>query len=179
MALRLGGSVDVASVRSALGDVVGRHESLRTVFPAVDGVPRQEVVAAGEVGELLEVVEVAASGLEAGLGEAARYAFALDAELPFRATLFRVEDGCDVLLLVLHHIVADGWSAGPLLRDLSQAYAARAEGGAPAWDELEIQYADYALWQQEVLGSEEDPQSLISRQSEYWRQELAGLPELI
>src|SRR5262249_27216309 len=71
----------------------------------------------------------------------------------------------------------DGWSLGPLGRDLARAYAARREGKSPEWAELPVQYADYTLWQQETLGSESDPESPIARQLTYWKETLQGLPE--
>ncbi|MFE2373288.1 amino acid adenylation domain-containing protein [Streptomyces sp. NPDC059398] len=179
LALHLDGVLDVAALESALADVIGRHESLRTVFPETDGVPRQEVRSPEEGIPVLTVTEVLEQELDSALRSAATYAFELGGELPVRMTLFRVGVERHVLLVLMHHMVADGWSAGPLLRDLSVAYEARLSGGAPQWKPLPVQYADYALWQQELLGDAADPASVMSAQTDYWRTALAGMPELI
>ncbi|MET8773203.1 condensation domain-containing protein, partial [Streptomyces sp. NPDC004658] len=164
LALRADGLLDPGAVRDAVRDVVARHEILRTVFPAVDGVPRQRILPVEEAGVELGTARVTSAGLDEALAAAARHPFALDTDVPFRATLFAVDGERHVLLLLMHHIVADGWSAGPLLRDLSTAYTARLDGRTPDWQPLPVQYADYALWQQEVLGDETDPDSPLSRQ---------------
>src|SRR5206468_1237986 len=83
--------------------------------------------------------------------------------------LFVLGEHEHVLLLLLHHIAGDGWSLVPLLRDLSRCYAARREGRAAELPSLPVQYADYALWQQEVLGEESDSGSSIARQLAFWR----------
>ncbi|MFF7474804.1 non-ribosomal peptide synthase/polyketide synthase [Streptomyces sp. NPDC008092] len=174
LALRLVGELDVAALEAALGDVAGRHETLRTVFPMTDGVPRQEVRGSGPV---LVVRDVAGADVSGALAGAAGRRFDLSRELPLHMELLRVSAGEHVLVLVAHHIAVDGWSMGVLARDLRTAYAARHAGSVPGWSPLPVQYADYALWQREVLGDLDDPGSLISSQLGYWRAALAGLPE--
>ncbi|QMU77966.1 amino acid adenylation domain-containing protein [Streptacidiphilus sp. PB12-B1b] len=179
MAVRIDGTLDETALRAALGDLLDRHESLRTRFPEADGEPVQEILPAGRTTAPLDVVDLSEGQLDDALAFGSRYGFDLGGELPWRVTLFRVAPGRQVLLLVLHHIVADGWSTAPLLGDLSAAYAARLGGVAPNWSALPVQYADYALWQRELLGEPSDPDSLLSRQTDYWREQLAGLPELL
>ncbi|MFJ4585678.1 condensation domain-containing protein, partial [Streptomyces echinatus] len=177
LAMRLSGNLDRAALRLALTDVVERHESLRTVFPEVDGVPRQKVLSVSEAGVGLSVVPTTEEELAAGLADASAEGFDLANDLPLRVTLFVLSPTEHVLLLVLNHIAADGWSFAPLSRDVGEAYAARAKGQSPNWPELPVQYVDYTLWQQELLGDENDPESLISRQAAYWDEALAGIPE--
>ncbi|MDX3589506.1 condensation domain-containing protein, partial [Streptomyces europaeiscabiei] len=103
----------------------------------------------------------------------------LGVDVPVRARLFVLGPDEHVLLLVLHHIAYDGWSAGPLARDVSVAYEARCGGGVPAWSALPVQYADYTLWQRELLGDEGDEQSVFSRQLGFWREVLAEVPDVL
>uniref|UniRef100_UPI00117FA311 condensation domain-containing protein n=1 Tax=Streptomyces tricolor TaxID=68277 RepID=UPI00117FA311 len=177
MRLRLPGAPDVAALRAALGDLVQRHESLRTVFPEADGTPYQHILEGEAARPVLDTVASAPERIDGDVAEAARHAFDLTAELPLRATLFTAGPDEHVLLLLMHHIAGDGWSMGPLARDLSLAYAARRAGRAPEWEPLPVQYADYTLWQREVLGEESAADSVLSRQIEHWRTALAGLPE--
>ena len=178
MALRLRGRLDVAAMEAALGFVVSRHESLRTVLVEADGMACQQVLDASDprARPVLERVEASASNLSGLLREAALKAFHLDAEIPLRARLFRLSAQEHVLVVVVHHIAADGWSLAPLARDLGAAYAAYAQGEAPALAPLAVQYGDYTLWQRALLGAESDPESLLARQAAYWREALAGLP---
>ncbi|WP_162911640.1 non-ribosomal peptide synthetase [Streptomyces koyangensis] len=177
LALRLSGELDVAALRAAIEDVVGRHEALRTVFPELDGEPYQRVFGVGEFGLDWQVRRVDGRRVAAAVAEAAAYGFDLSVEVPLRVTLFEVSASEHVLLLLLHHIAGDGWSSGPLARDVVAAYGARREGCAPVWEPLPVQYVDYTMWQRELLGDEDDPDSLLSRQVAYWRDRLAGLPD--
>ncbi|MFJ8231219.1 amino acid adenylation domain-containing protein, partial [Streptomyces sp. NPDC094448] len=188
VALRLTGTLDEQALRDALTDLVARHEALRTVFTHADndggsadsdgssGGTYQVVRPAGVARPDLEVRAVTEDGLEEALAAAAGETFDLTRDLPLRATLFRLGPDEHVLLLVVHHIAADGWSLTPLAHDLTTAYAARATGRTPDPAPLPVQYADYTLWQRDVLGSEDDPDSTVSRQLAYWQNTLTGLP---
>ncbi|HEY8056493.1 MAG TPA: condensation domain-containing protein, partial [Terriglobales bacterium] len=175
VAVRLTGPLDAPALEGALGDVVGRHESLRTIFPERDGVARQEVLGADAARPALIRARVTETALAAALADAAAVGFDICAALPVRAHLFEVAASEHVLLLLVHHIAADGWSLGPLFADLAWAYGARLRGEASALPPLSVQYADYTLWQREVLGEESDAESAISRQLAYWRAALDGL----
>ncbi|ROO89636.1 non-ribosomal peptide synthase protein (TIGR01720 family)/amino acid adenylation domain-containing protein [Actinocorallia herbida] len=184
--LRLSGPLDTSALAAALADVVGRHETLRTTFPEVDGEPRQRVhpwESHGEgdpaFGELFRIAETVPEGLGESLRAEAVRGFDLESSVPLRASVFRVSPTEHVLLLVLHHIAGDGWSMAPLAADVIAAYTARAAGKAPEWDEPSVRYRDYAVWQESVFGSEDDPESLLSRQSDYWQRALAGLPDTL
>ncbi|MFE7853265.1 amino acid adenylation domain-containing protein [Streptomyces sp. NPDC057403] len=177
-ALRLTGELDVAALTSALRDVVDRHEVLRTVIVEDDdGVPHQRVLAPGEQPFTLPVVEVPERERAAAVDAVATATFDLAADAPIRAQVVRCGPRDHTLVVVAHHIAVDGESFGPLFRDLTEAYAARARGTAPAWEPLPVQYADYTLWQRDVLGEESDPDSLSARQLAYWREALADLPQ--
>ncbi|GAA0297708.1 hypothetical protein GCM10010302_40430 [Streptomyces polychromogenes] len=177
-ALRLTGELDAGALEAALRDVVDRHEVLRTVIAEDDdGVPHQRVLASGERPPALPVREITPAQRAAAVDREAKATFDLAADVPLRATLLRTGPAEHTLVLVVHHIALDGESLGPLLRDLAEAYAARKEGAAPAWEPLPVQYADYTLWQQDVLGDESDPDSLAAGQLAYWREALAGMAQ--
>ncbi len=178
--LRLCGRLDADAMGAALGDVVARHESLRTLFPASEGIPRQLVVSAERADVGWQVVDASGwpeSRLGEAIGAVARHSFDLATEIPLRARLFRVGDDEHVLVVAVHHIASDGGSIAPLVRDLGVAYASRCAGQAPGWAPLAVQYVDYTLWQRERLGDLADSDSPIAAQLAYWEQDLAGLPE--
>ncbi|MEO6084911.1 MAG: amino acid adenylation domain-containing protein, partial [Umezawaea sp.] len=149
ISLRLRGSVDVEALRAAFGDVLLRHEVLRTIIDPAG--PHQVVLTEYEV--------------PFALGEAVVRPFELDRELPIRAVLSPE----NVLLVTLHHIAGDGGSMRPLARDLAFAYEARLRGRAPRWTPLSAQYADFALRQQE-----HHDEALA-----HWTTALRGAPERI
>jgi amino acid adenylation domain-containing protein/non-ribosomal peptide synthase protein (TIGR01720 family) len=177
MALRLRGTLDRAALEAALRDIVERHATLRTVFPENDGAPHQVVLDTEDAGLRLRSEPVTEQSLPGRVAELAGEGFDLAAEAPLRAHLLTLNDHDHTLLLVFHHIAADGWSMAPLGRDLSHAYRARAQGRTPQWAELPVEYADYTLWQRAALGSEDDPDSAIAGQIAFWKEALAGLPE--
>ncbi|MFF2142911.1 amino acid adenylation domain-containing protein, partial [Kitasatospora sp. NPDC058190] len=177
LALRLTGSLDGAALRAALSDLVTRHESLRTVFPEDGGVPRQLVLDPVEAAPVVDTVATDHEGLSALLDAAAQRGFELAGEPPLRVHLFTLSAQEHVLLLVVHHIAGDGWSLNPLARDLADAYEARCRGEAPSWAPLRVQYADYTLWQNDLLGDQGDAGSLFSTQLDYWTRRLRGIPQ--
>ncbi|WP_420881133.1 amino acid adenylation domain-containing protein, partial [Rhodococcus sp. (in: high G+C Gram-positive bacteria)] len=180
MAVNLTGVLDVTALRDAVGDVLERHESLRTAYPIVDQEPSQEVWPVSEVLTDLEAVAVDdETELRKRITTFASHGFDVTAAPPVRAEILEIDAEHHVLVIVVHHICADGYSMAPLGRDLMAAYTARAAGASPQWAPLPVQYADFSLWQHEMLGSDTDPESLISRQLQFWTEELAGVPDVI
>ncbi|MBD0323044.1 MAG: amino acid adenylation domain-containing protein, partial [Aldersonia sp.] len=179
-AARLEGTIDVPALAAALSDLVGRHEILRTTYPDRDGTPYQLVHEPAPVD--VPVIDLdAEDSCEDALTEAQNYCFELDREMPFRAQIFRRGSTEHVLSVVIHHIAGDEWSTPVLFGDLLTAYTARLGGQAPNWVELPVQYADYAVWQRELLGltpgAEDAENSVGARHLEYWRAKLDGVPE--
>ncbi|MFX0580686.1 amino acid adenylation domain-containing protein [Nocardia nepalensis] len=189
VAIRLSGELDVTALGLAVEDMVARHEVLRTVYPQTPDGPVQEVLAPIEVPIDLVPIAIAEADAAQEVREVVAAGFDVTVEVPFRARLFRLDGAASdclqvarnntdyILVFVAHHIGADGWSMGPLVRDVMLAYSARSAGEPPAWAPLPVQYADFSVWQRNVLGSEDDPDSLISAQADYWRTALADLPD--
>ncbi|MFE7135029.1 amino acid adenylation domain-containing protein, partial [Streptomyces sp. NPDC057638] len=182
LAVRLRGRVDVEALRTAVADVVARHETLRTVCTEPEetaGEPYQRILPAGSVTVPFAARQVAAELLAAEAEAVSRHVFELTREIPVRVSLLSAADDDHVLVVLLHHIATDEWSTGPLLRDLDRAYTARAAGREPDFPDLPVQYADFALWQRDLLGDPADPASLAAAEAAHWRHTLADLPEEI
>ncbi|HVG46074.1 MAG TPA: amino acid adenylation domain-containing protein, partial [Longimicrobium sp.] len=177
--LRLEGALDAAALERALGEIVRRHDVLRTTFGEVEGAPVQ--VVAPFAGFTLPVEEVPGADAAGREAEALRRAsaaggrpFDLEHGPLFRALLLRLAPEDHLLLLWMHHAVSDGWSTGVLLRELSALYSAFHAGGESPLPELPVQYADYAVWQREQLRG-----AVLERQVAFWRERLAGAPALL
>jgi nonribosomal peptide synthetase DhbF len=179
-ALRLRGPLDIRAMADAINDVIERHEPLRTVFPDLDGEPHQQILDVEQARLDLEIAKAEPDELMAELRRAANHVFDLAAPRPpLRATLFVIGQDEHVLMIVGHHIAGDGWSTGRLLRDVGLAYQARSHGRAPDWQPLPVRYVDYTLWQADLLGRADDPDSVLAAQLEFWAKELAGAPECL
>ncbi|HST58864.1 MAG TPA: condensation domain-containing protein, partial [Longimicrobium sp.] len=178
-ALRLDGVLDVAALERALGEVVRRHETLRTVFAEVGGVPVQVVAPfAGFVLPLEDLShlpeDARAAAAEGRAADEAARPFDLAAGPLVRPVLLRLAHDEHVLLLCMHHIVSDEWSTEVLFGELSALYAAYRGGGESPLPELPVQYADFAAWQRAHLRGE-----VLDRRLAWWRERLAGAPALL
>ncbi|WP_312035829.1 condensation domain-containing protein, partial [Gordonia paraffinivorans] len=173
-ALRLSGRVDVVALRTALADVIVRHEVLRTRYPQdLEGRPWQDVLDVEELG-------VGQWWYDADVENLPNTAFDVTRDLPIRAGVVMLgSTGDHLLVVVLHHIAADGESLRPLVADLLTAYRARVAGTEPTWEPPVVQYADVALWQRHTLGRLDDPDSELGRQAAWWKDQLADLPDVL
>jgi amino acid adenylation domain-containing protein len=179
LALRLHGTLDLTVLERVLTEIVRRHEGLRTSFESRDGEPVQ-VIAAPEQ-QKLDVKDVSELSVE----ERAQIAIELvnaETQTPFdlargpllRVRVLRLAPQEHLVVLVMHHVISDGWSMDVLLREVSTLYAAFSRGEGSPLPELEIQYADYAVWQREWLQDEE-----LERQMSYWQRQLHGAPTVL
>ncbi len=176
MAFRIMGSLNVPALEQSLNQVVRRHEALRTTFAIVDGQPIQVIapekmtlkISVVDLGELPEI-QRETQALQLATEEAQR-SFDLSQGPLLRAALFSLCEDEHVLLLGVHHIVFDGWSAGVLFQELSVCYEAFLTGKPLQLPELHIHYADFAVWQRQWLQGE-----FLSTLLSYWKQQLSGL----
>jgi amino acid adenylation domain-containing protein/non-ribosomal peptide synthase protein (TIGR01720 family) len=177
LVFRVHDALSLDALRAALVDLTARHETLRTLFTEHDGHPVQHIVPAEDAEPVLEVQDCAQADVTDLVSAAVQRPFDLATEFPLRTTVFTLSPQEHVMIILLHHITTDEWSDRPFFSDLTVAYAARCAGRAPDWTPLPVQYADYTLWQQQLLGDPDDPASLFCQQVSYWRETLRDLPE--
>ena len=173
-ALSLSGPLQVEALKQALRTIIQRHESLRTSFQTVDGVPVQVI----DPQPVWELTMVNLAGKET---EAEKLAYR-ESQTPFdltkspllRVTLLKLQPEKHILLINMHHIISDGWSIGVFIRELSHLYGAFVAGKEATLPTLPIQYADFAVWQRQWLQGK-----VLGTQLEYWKQQLADAPPLL
>ena len=179
LAFRMSGSLDMDALRHTVEAIVSRHESLRTTFRMVDEQPMQCIAEQGSISlcvtDLTDLPETGhGTEVERLTSEEFGKPFDLVHGPLFRINLLRLGEKEHILLLVMHHIISDGWSIGVLLQEMAAFYNALVQGTAPSLPELSIQYADFAEWQREWLKEE-----ALESQTSYWKQQLDGtLPVL-
>jgi amino acid adenylation domain-containing protein len=180
IAIKLQGELDITALQQTLDAIVDRHEVLRTTFAEVNETPIQVVAESKSVQiDRLDLSQELDNGdrqakIERLLERAAAYKFDLAAEVMLRATLIQLSPTEYDLLLVIHHIAADGWSMGILFRELAGFYTAFASGTPAPFAELPIQYGDFAAWQRQWLTG-----AVLDKQLDYWKQQLTGAPALL
>nr|WP_244224482.1 non-ribosomal peptide synthetase [Corallococcus sicarius] len=179
VAVKLTGRLDIGALQRSFDELVRRHESLRTTFQSEGGMPVQVISANAQA--RLELVELGALPEPERALEAKRLAeqeaghpFNLEQGPLLRATLLKLAEEEHVLVLVMHHIVSDGWSMGVLVREMVALYEAYAQGRASPLAELPVQYADYAVWQRGWLKGE-----VLDAQLAWWKQQLQGAPSAL
>ncbi len=177
--VRLGGPVNERALDRALAKIVERHEALRTNFIAVGSEPTQVIKTSWSLDlPVTDLTTIPAGEKEAALTrlttEEAKKPFDLQADLMLRVRLFRLSETDHALMLVMHHIASDGWSMAVIYRELGACYEAFSKGELPALADPEIQYADFAEWQQEYLQGE-----VLEKLVTYWKQQIAGAPALL
>ena len=173
-ALRLTGSIDASALQQALEALMIRHESLRTCFPATQGIATQQVQSTLELPWSVLMAADLETPVSGWLRREAQRPFDLAQGPLWRATLIHVDASEAILALTMHHIISDGWSIGILVRDLGTLYEAYHRGESPTLPPLSVQYADYTLWQHQWLTGE-----VLTTQLDYWKTQLAGAPTLL
>ena len=179
---RLRGALHLEAFQGALTDLVARQEALRTIFPPLDDQARQHIQSLAEEFQLPFTVTdlIATAGdapnspLEVIIAEETARPFDLEHGPLFRVNLVRLSAHDAVLLLTLHHIIADRWSMGVLWKEFSRLYEARVTGRPADLPPLPVQYADYAVWQRQWLQGE-----ILAQQLAYWQKQLSEAPASI
>ena len=178
VALRMTGELDHAAVERCLNEIIRRQESLRTSFIAVEGKPRQLI--AGELTASLPLTDLSAletseqaEQIRQWTDREAKQSFDLTQAPLARARLLKLCDDEHILLFTMHHIISDGWSLGVLVNEVVEIYSAIVTGNEISLPHLQVQYADYAIWQRQWFDG-----AKFEEQLAYWRQELQDVPKL-
>ncbi|MFC9517869.1 amino acid adenylation domain-containing protein [Nocardiaceae bacterium NPDC056970] len=174
-ALEIEGELDTDVLRTAVSDVLERHESLRTVFAEVDGRPVQLIESADPVPDVVDALDDCADRLQ----ELASRPIDITAAQPVRVALYRTGSTSHTLAFVAHHAALDGLSLVPLYRDLAEAFGARRRGAEPGWRPVEMRYTDYARWQRRILGDPANPASRVHDDLAYWADRLGAAPQVL
>ncbi|MEH2411060.1 amino acid adenylation domain-containing protein [Nostoc sp.] len=178
-ALLLKGLLNVPVLEQSFNEIVRRHESLRTSFASANGQPVQ--VIASTLNITLPIVDLQALPLDKREAEVrqlaklhARYSFDLTQSPLLKSSLLRLKEDEHILLFTIHHIIADGWSAGLLVNEVAALYESFSHGKLSPLPELPIQYVDFAAWQRQWLQAE-----VLQSQISYWKKHLEGAPAVL
>ncbi|MEM7594672.1 MAG: amino acid adenylation domain-containing protein, partial [Cyanobacteria bacterium P01_A01_bin.83] len=179
LALEIKGVLQINTLERAIAEIVRRHETLRTNFELINNIPVQVITPTRDIPlKVVNLLPLSVSEqtteLQCLMETEIHRPFDLRREALLRTTLFQQTPDTQVLLVMMHHIVSDGWSLEIFTRELSTIYAAIVNQQSSALPELQIQYADFAHWQREYLQGE-----IYETQLNYWQQQLAGLPPLL
>lgn len=179
VAIKLTGKIDLSAIEKAVNEILQRHQVLRTTFAFIDETPMQVIVPYEPIG--LEIEEV--TGIEVGEEKAEKIneiikkecvkPFSLSKSPLLRVKIIKLKEDEQILLLMIHHIVSDGWSLGILVRELTILYDAFSNNKPSPLPELPIQYADFSIWQRETLQGEK-----LQEEINYWKENLADSPTL-
>lgn len=171
IAIRLQGDLDISVLEKSINMLIARHESLRTVFKDISGIPRQEIFEQYDI--QLNVESISENDLCAILSQEAIWVFDLQNGPLWRIRLLRLGEKQHVLIFNQHHIISDGWSVGILLRELGCLYCASITQTPASLPELSIQYADFACWQNDTVQEKE-----LCKKIDYWKNQLEGISAL-
>ncbi|AFZ33414.1 Non-ribosomal peptide synthase (plasmid) [Gloeocapsa sp. PCC 7428] len=178
-AVQITGLLNIDALTQSFNEIIDRHQTLRTAFVAFDGQARQIIHPTTSID--LPIIDLSGIDASTQAGEIKRIAdresqqpFSLDRSPLLRVKIVHLGDTHHVMLLTLHHIVADGWSIGILVRELAVLYPAFCQGKRSPLPELSIQYADFAAWQRQWLQGE-----ILERQLSYWKVQLQDAPSLL
>ncbi|MBP5974477.1 amino acid adenylation domain-containing protein [Brasilonema sp. CT11] len=178
-ALQLDGQLNITALTRAIQEIQQRHEVLRTTFKVIDGVPFQVIASTAALTlPIIELDKMAPeeqfARIQRQISEEARKPFDLSTDSLVRVSLLKLAKHSHVLQITVHHIIADVWSVGIFIQELSALYKAFCQGEPSPLPDLPIQYADFAEWQRQWLSGE-----VLESQLDYWKQQLAGAPALL